>query len=133
MLKLTKTQKRYILLMKGISGKNCVISITDILLFMNKNECKKKKLDMLEIYVKFKLNMELTIDELSLLNTLDEEEKNIISELIQSKSFEHELIEIVNKLLNDSNSSFNKENTYYISENSDEKNLLERINKKRSR
>lgn len=100
---------------------------------MNQNECKKKKLDMLEIYVKSKLNMQLTIDELSLLNTLDEEEKSIISELIQSKSFEHELSQIVNKLLNDVDLSFNKENTYYIKENTDDKSLLERINKKRSR
>ena len=90
------------------------------------NISKKKKNDILEVYVKIKLGVPLIETEKKLYNDLDSDEKIIINELVCNPSFLYEVNIMMDKILNEEN--WLSSNTEYINMNENHT-ILEKIYK----
>ena len=58
----------------------------------------KKKIDGLEVFVKVKMGITLTEEELKIYNNYDKYEKKLIFDFINDPSFTDDLINITNKI-----------------------------------
>ena len=58
----------------------------------------KKKIDGLEVFVKVKMGITLTEEELKIYNNYDKYEKKLIFDFINNPSFTDDLINITNKI-----------------------------------